>query len=159
MRNLNVKQKSTRKSTSQISRLEEIHKLINGRKFQPYLVERKLSKIKPSYLSPYCLVYYQYLNVRHHFNYYKAENIIEHLELASGLIDTMDELAYSKSVRISCNDYHFTRAYIKMIASWLSTDDYETPFLKAKSERIVSKALLFNPNCSKFKWLQKQLQA
>jgi hypothetical protein len=159
MRNLNINKKTTRKSTSQISRLETIHKLINGRAFQPKLVEEKLSKINPSYLSPYCLVYYHYLNVRHHFNYFKAENIIEHLELASGLIDTMDATAYQKRVKITCNEYHFTRAYVKFTASKLSTDEYEAPYIKAKSERIVAKALSFAPKSSKFVWLQQQLVA
>ena len=72
MRNLNSNKKTTHNPNSQISRLETIHRLINGRTFQPELVEEKLSAIKPSYLTPYCLVYYKYLNVRHHFNYYKA---------------------------------------------------------------------------------------
>lgn len=159
MRNLNLKQKATRKPTSQISRLEAIHRIINARTFQPELVEEKLSKINPSYLSPYCLVYYQYLNVRHHFNYFQAENIIEHLELASGLIDTMDETAFENKVKVRCDDYHFTRAYVKFVASKLSTDEYEAPFIKAKSERIVTTALRFTPQSSKFIWLQQQLVA
>jgi hypothetical protein len=159
MRKLNSNRKTTRKSTSQICRLEEIHRLINGRTFQPELVEEKLSKIIPSYLSPYCLFYYQYLNIRHKFNYYQAENIIEHLELASGLIDTMDVTAYEKGVKIKCDEYHFTRAYIKFITGKLSTDDYEMSFLIAKAKRITTTALTFNPICSKFIWLEQQLAA
>jgi hypothetical protein len=159
MRNLNSNKKTTRKSKSQISRLETIHRLINGRSFQPELVEEKLSKINPAYLSPYCLVYYQYLNVRHHFNYYNAENAIEHLELVSGLIDTMDAAAYTKGVKISCDEYHFTRAYVKFTAGKLSTDEYETPYIIAKAQRITNNALRINPNLSKFVWLQEQLAA
>ncbi|PQJ76496.1 hypothetical protein [Polaribacter glomeratus] len=159
MRNLNLNRKTTRKPTSQISRLEAIHRLINGRTFQPELVEEKLFKINPSYLSPYCFVYYQYLNVRHHFNYFQSENIIEHLELASGLIDTMDVTAYKNDVKVRCDEYHFTRAYVKFIASKFSTDDYEGPYIKAKSQRIVTNALRFTPNSSKFIWLQQQLVA
>jgi hypothetical protein len=159
MRNLNSNKKTTRKSTSLLSRLEAIHRLINGRSFQPELVEEKLSKINPAYLSSYCLVYHQYLNIRHHFNCYKAENIIEHLELASGLIDTMDATAHAKGVKIRCDEYHFTRAYVKFTAGKFSTDEYETPYIIAKAQHITDNALRFNPDLSKFVWLQGQLAA
>lgn len=159
MRNLNSNRKTTQKPNSQISRLEAIHRLINGRTFQPELVEEKLSKIKSTYLTPYCLVYFQYLNVRHHFNYYKAENTIEHLELASGLLDVMDKTAYEKGVKVNCHQYHFTRAYIKFVLGRLSTDAHEVSFTIAKAERITDNALRFNPYSSKFIWLKKQLTA
>jgi len=159
MRNLNSNKKTTHNPNSQISRLETIHRLINGRTFQPELVEEKLSAIKPSYLTPYCLVYYKYLNVRHHFNYYKAENAIEHLELAFGLLEDMDYTARKNHIKIVNDEYHFTRAYVRFVLTTLSADDYETPFIIDKVRFITETALGFNPNSSKFNWLQTKLVA
>ncbi len=159
MRNLNSNKETTHNPNSQISRLEAIHRLINGRNFQPELVEEKLSKIKPSYLTDYCKVYFQYLNVRHHFNCYKQENIIEHLELAKGLLDEMDRTARKFGIKVPNDEYHFTRAYVRFVLTTLSADDYETPFIIEKVRFITATALGFNPNNSKFVWLQKQLAA
>lgn len=159
MRNLHSNQKTTHNTKSQISRLEAIHRLINGRSFQPELVEEKLSKINTDYLTSYCLVYFKYLNVRHHFNCYKQENAIEHLELASGLLDDMDRTAYQQGVKICNDEYHFTRAYVRFVLSTLSFDEYETPYLLSKVRRTVDNALNYNSNNQKFVWLQKQLVA
>jgi len=159
MRNLNSNKKTTNKPTSQIGRLETIHKLINGRTFQPEEVEEKLSKIKQEYLTPYCLVYYKYLNVRHHFNFYRTEDIIEHLELAFGLLEDMDYTARRNGIKIINDEYHFTRAYIRFVMSKISYDDYSSPLIISKAKRITEIALSFNPNNSKFLWLQNQLAA
>ncbi|MDG5490610.1 hypothetical protein [Psychroserpens sp. SPM9] len=159
MRNLKSSKKPTRNPNSQLSRLESIHKLINGRAFQPSLVEEKLSQINTSYLTPYCLVYFKYLNVRHHFNYYRAEGALEHLELSMGLLNEMDQTAYKLKVRISNDEYHFTRAYVRFTVSFHSEDEYDTQFIISKVKHITDNALRINPKDSKFKWLKNQLAA
>lgn len=159
MRNLNSNKKTTHNPNSNLSRLEAIHLLINRHPYQVADVEKALSKVKPSILTPYCLVYFKYLNVRHHFNCYKVENAIEHLELASGLLDDMDVTAYENGIKINNDEYHFTRAYVKFVLSTVSIDEYEIPYIIAKAKRITDTALSFNPNNSKFIWLQKQLVA
>ena len=159
MRNLHSKTKTSRKPNSQVSRLEAIHRLVNRHPYRIGEVEQKLSGIKPGFLTPYCLVYFKYLNVRHHFNCYKLENTIEHLELANDLIDDMDATAYETGVKINNSEYHFTRAFVKFVLGTVSTDEYETPFIKSKAKRITDTALRCDPKSQKFLWLQNQLAA
>jgi len=159
MRNLHTNATATHKENSQLGRLETIHRLINGRTFQPELVEEKLSKINSDYLTPYCLVYFKYLNVRHHFNCYKQEDAIEHLELACDLLDDMDTTAYEQGVKICNDEYHFTRAYVRFVLSTLYFDEFETPWMLSKVRRITDNAVNYNPHNLKFVWLQKQLVA
>lgn len=142
-----------------IPRLENIHTLIDSKHFDCDLVSDQLQLVNLKFLSPYHQVYHYYLSAKLHFRCYQKENAIEHLELASDLLDTMDTLAYEKGVRNNKEEYHFTRAYIKLVLAKVSWDTDSSPYYLAKATRITDKALEFNSNSKGFLWLKSQLSA
>lgn len=154
-----TKKSSNKKPKAPFKTLEDIHILIDAPKFNQELVFKLLGKVKPEFLSPYYKVYNLYLNARFHFNCYKQEDSIEHLELASGLIDSMDALAYQKKVWVNNPDHHFTRAYIKFLMATLYWDEYSSPYYLEKTNRITDRVLNTNPNHKGFIWLKNQLEA
>jgi len=146
-------------SKRDISRLENIQTLVDAKQFNRELVFEQLLKINIKFLSPYRQVHYYYVSARFHFNCYKEDNAIEHLELASDLLDAMDELASEQRVRFDRNGYDFTRAYIKFVLANSYWDEYSSPYYLAKASRITDRALTIDPKSQSFKWLKKQLSA
>lgn len=154
-----TKKTSNKKSKGFFKRLEDIHTLIDAPRFNQELVSEFLDRIKPDYLSPYYKVYNLYLNAKFHFNCYKQEDAIEHLELASGLLDSMDALAYQKKVWINNPDHHFTRAYIKFLLATLYWDEDSSPYYLEKAIRITDCSLNHHPKHKGFIWLKNQFAA